>query len=388
MIEIKNISKTFRQKKQAFKALDNVSLQVKKGDIVGIIGSSGAGKSTLIRCLNLLELPDSGQIIVNGTDLIKLSSKQLAEQRKKIGMIFQHFNLLSSRTVFGNVALPLELDNVSKTAIGNKVNELLKIVGLEDKANDYPKSLSGGQKQRVAIARALANDPYLLLCDEATSALDPATTQSILQLLKDINQRLGITILLITHEMDVIKAICNHVAVIDKGQLIAKGTLEDIISNKEHPIIKQFTNSKTISIPQSFNGKLRQQPQADLFPLVEVELNGNVSFEKLLSVVYEDYKIPYKLITADVEYLGKANFGKLLLHLQGSSAENEKIIQYFNQNNIQNTIKGYALPNNYFIAFKRNLGNRFYDVYIRIFRFCNRASFGDCFVPDQKRATA
>ena len=241
MIVIKNVSKTFRRKKQHFKALDDVSLEVEKGDVVGIIGFSGAGKSTLIRSVNLLEKPDEGRIVVNGKDLTKLSSSELAKERKKIGMIFQHFNLLSSRTVFENIALPLELDNVSKIDINNKVNELLQIVGLEDKAKEYPKSLSGGQKQRVAIARALANDPYLLLCDEATSALDPANTQSVLQLLKDINNRLGITILLITHEMEVIKSVCNHVAVIDKGKLIAKGTLEEIISNKEHPIIKQFT---------------------------------------------------------------------------------------------------------------------------------------------------
>lgn len=266
----------------------------------------------------------------------------MSKERKKIGMIFQHFNLLSSRTVFDNVALPLELDNASKTEISKKVNELLKIVGLEDKVNSYPKSLSGGQKQRVAIARSLANDPYLLLCDEATSALDPATTHSILQLLKDINQRLGITILLITHEMDVIKAICNHVAVIDKGKLIAKGTLEDIISDKEHPIIKQFTISRKMHIPQSLSSKLQQQPSAGLFPLLEIELNGNIPFEKLLSVLYSNYKIPYRLIKANVEYLGKANFGKLLLHLQGSLEENTKAIQYFNQNNLQNTIRGYA----------------------------------------------
>jgi D-methionine transport system ATP-binding protein len=340
MITIKNISKTFRQKHQHFKVLDDVSLEIEKGDIVGVIGFSGAGKSTLIRSVNLLEEPDEGQIIVNGIDLTKLSSKALAQERKKIGMIFQHFNLLSSRTVFENVALPL--DNKNKPEITKKVNEILKIVGLEDKAREYPKNLSGGQKQRVAIARALANDPYLLLCDEATSALDPATTQSILELLKDINQRLGITILLITHEMDVIKAICNHVAVIDKGKLIAKGTLEDIISNKEHPIIKQFTKSKTMNIPQSLNSKLLKEPSEGLFPLVEIELSGNIAFEKLLSVVYADYKIPYKLINADVEFLGKVNFGKLLLHLKGSSDQNAKAIEYFNNNNIQNTIKGYA----------------------------------------------
>lgn len=342
MIEIKNISKTFHQKKQKLKALDDVSLSVDKGDITGIIGFSGAGKSTLIRTVNLLEKPDEGQVIVNGKDLTQLSTSELARERKKIGMIFQHFNLLSSRTVFDNIALPLELDNVNKNEITIKVNELLKVVGLEDKANEYPKSLSGGQKQRVAIARALANDPYVLLSDEATSALDPATTQSILQLLKDINQRLGITILLITHEMDVIKSICNHVAVIDHGKLIANGTLETIIADRTNPVLKQFITSKTMNIPQSLYNNLQNQPEAGLSPLVEIELNGNIPFEKLLSVVHSDYKIPYQLITADVEYLGTANFGKLLLHLQGNSEDNAKAIQYFNQNNIINTVRGYV----------------------------------------------
>lgn len=342
MIEIKNISKTFHQKKQHFKALDDVSLSIDKGDITGIIGFSGAGKSTLIRSINLLEKPDHGHIVVNGKDLTTLSNRDLAKERKKIGMIFQHFNLLSSRTVFDNIALPLELDHVDKAKIKSKVNELLKVVGLEDKANEYPKSLSGGQKQRVAIARSLANDPYVLLCDEATSALDPATTQSILQLLKDINLKLGITIMLITHEMDVIKAICNHVAVIDQGKLIAKGTLEEIVADKEHPVIKQFLTTKSMSIPQSLYQDLQPHPSVGLFPIVEIELNGNISFDTILSVVHNNYKTPYKLISADVEYLGKANFGKLLLHLQGSSEDNANTLQYFNQNNIKNTIKGYA----------------------------------------------
>ncbi|CAD0220148.1 methionine ABC transporter ATP-binding protein [Chryseobacterium sp. JV274] len=342
MIEIRNISKTFHQKKQSFKALDKVSLNIEKGDIVGIIGFSGAGKSTLIRTVNLLERPDEGQIIINGKDFTQLSSKQLAEERKKIGMIFQHFNLLSSRTVFDNVALPLELDHSSKDEINRKVNELLRIVGLEDKANDYPRSLSGGQKQRVAIARALANDPHLLLCDEATSALDPATTQSILQLLRDINQRLGITILLITHEMEVIKAVCNHVAVIDKGKLLTKGTLSEIISDKENPIIRQFINSDIMTLPQEFISRLQKEPKDGLFPLVEIELNENISVEQILSALYNQYKIPYKLLKADVEYFGNSNFGKILLQLQGEAEENQQAIYYFNQNKIQNTVKGYA----------------------------------------------
>lgn len=338
MIKIRNISKTFHQNRQAFKALRNVSLDVPEGDIVGIIGFSGAGKSTLIRCVNLLEQPDEGQVMVNGTDLTKLDGRQLAKERKKIGMIFQHFNLLSSRTVFDNIALPLELESLNKSEISKKVNSLLKVVGLEDKANEYPKNLSGGQQQRVAIARALANDPYVLLCDEATSALDPATTQTILALLKEINHRLKITILLITHEMEVIKAICNHVAVIDKGQLVANGTIEDILSYKEHPIVKQFITPATMTIPTELNGK----PQDGLFPLVEIQLNGDISFDSLLSVLHTDSQIPYKVLKADVEYLGKSNFGKVLLQLQGDIAENARTIQYLHQNKIQNSIKGYA----------------------------------------------
>ncbi|SFB83213.1 D-methionine transport system ATP-binding protein [Flexibacter flexilis DSM 6793] len=342
MISIQNISKTFTLKSKTFKALDQVNMEIAEGDIVGIIGSSGAGKSTLIRCINLLEKPDNGAIVVRGRDLTKLNASELAAERKKIGMIFQHFNLLSSRTVFENVALPLELDKANKTHIQAKVTELLKIVGLEHKADEYPKNLSGGQKQRVAIARALANDPHLLLCDEATSALDPITTQSILQLLRDINQRLRITVLLITHEMEVVKAICNHVAVIDHGQLVAKGTLENILFNNSHPIIRQFLNTKNMTIPSDFNKTLQSQQNDGLFPLVEIELNGRVAFEDLVDTIYHHYKVPYKIIRAEIEYIGKKNFGKALLQLQGNADHNADVINYFNQHKIYNSVRGYA----------------------------------------------
>jgi D-methionine transport system ATP-binding protein len=342
MIEVKNISKTYYQKKTALKALNDVSLYVDQGDILGIIGFSGAGKSTLIRCINLLEKPDQGQVIVNGIDLTKLNTRQLAEERKKIGMIFQHFNLLSSRTVFGNVALPLELDKLSNTEIHQKVNKLLALVGLEDKVNEYPKNLSGGQKQRVAIARALANDPHLLLCDEATSALDPATTLSILKLLRDINQRLNITVLLITHEMEVVKAICNHVAVIDNGSLVANGPLEQVIADKEHPVIKQFIISHTASIPRELDGKLHEKNCGSLLPVIELQLDGNLSFEEIISLISNQNSISYQLLKADIDYLGTSNIGSLLLQLKGTSKENEMIIEKLNSNKIQNTIKGYA----------------------------------------------
>lgn len=338
MISVRNISKTYNG---AFQVLDNISLEVKEGDIVGIIGRSGAGKSTLIRTLNLLEKPDTGRIIINGKVFTSLSSEKLAEERKKIGMIFQHFNLLSSRTVSGNVAFPLELGGHSKAAIAQKVTELLELVGLSEKANEYPKSLSGGQKQRVAIARALANDPYLLLCDEATSALDPATTQTILQLLRDINQRLKITIVLITHEMEVIKAICNQVAVIDHGKLVAGGTLSKLLQ-EDIPIIKQFLKTETMTLPQEIYNRLGNTPSEGLFPIVEVELNGTISFERLIDTIYSQLKIPYRLLKADIEFLGKGNFGKLLLELRADKENTDRAIRYLNQKNIKNAVKGYA----------------------------------------------
>lgn len=338
MIQIRNISKTFLQRHQPFKALDDINIDIAEGDIVGIIGSSGAGKSTLIRCVNLLERADGGQVLINGTDLMQLDSKALAQQRKKIGMIFQHFNLLSSRTVFDNVALPLELDKADPSQIEKKVRELLKIVGLENKAGEYPKSLSGGQKQRVAIARALANDPHLLLCDEATSALDPATTQSILQLLRDINKRLKITILLITHEMGVVKAICNHIAVIDHGKLVAKGTLAELLTDNKHPILQQFIHTDNIPVPQDLYIRLKQDYTEGLNLLLELELTGNISYEELISQL----QIPYKPVKVDVEYVGGKSFGKLLLHLQGTQEDNDKAVEYFNQQGIKNTIRGYV----------------------------------------------
>lgn len=342
MITLRNISKTYTYKSTCFKALDGIDLDVSEGDIVGIIGSSGAGKSTLIRCINLLERPDSGQIIVDGKDLVQLSAKALAKERKKIGMIFQHFNLLSSRTVADNIALALELSDVGRQQRLKKVQELLELVQLEDKADQYPGSLSGGQKQRVAIARALANEPCVLLCDEATSALDPATTQSILQLLQDINRRLKITILLITHEMDVVKSVCNHVAVLDRGRLLQKGAVAQIMASSENPVVKKFLNKTSLSLPTELYTILKQQPSEGLCPLVEIELNGNFLFEKLIDGISGNAPAAYKLIKADIEYIGRANFGKLLVHLQGSAERNDETLDYFNRNNIKNTIKGYA----------------------------------------------
>ncbi|HHF6122636.1 TPA: methionine ABC transporter ATP-binding protein, partial [Haemophilus influenzae] len=253
MIKLNNITKIFELPNKKLTALDNVSLNIEKGQICGVIGASGAGKSTLIRCVNLLEKPTSGSVIVDGVELTKLSDRELVLARRQIGMIFQHFNLLSSRTVFENVALPLELESESKAKIQEKITAFLDLVGLSEKRDAYPSNLSGGQKQRVAIARALASDPKVLLCDEATSALDPATTQSILQLLKEINRTLGITILLITHEMEVVKQICDQVAVIDQGRLVEQGTVGEIFANPKTELAQEFIRSTFhISLPDEY----------------------------------------------------------------------------------------------------------------------------------------
>ena len=234
VIEIRNLTKIFRNGHNEVRALDDVSLHVKPGEIFGIIGLSGAGKSTLVRCVNMLERPQSGTVLVDGIDITRLGKRELRSARQRIGMIFQHFNLLSSRTVFGNVAFPLEIAGVPKQEIKSRVIELLELVGLQDKIDSYPSQLSGGQKQRVGIARALANRPKVLLCDEATSALDPETTASVLELLQDINRQMGLTILLITHEMQVIQQVCDRVAVIENGKIVESG-----------PVLDVFTKPKT-----------------------------------------------------------------------------------------------------------------------------------------------
>ena len=242
MITFENITKTYGGKTHV-QALKGISLTINDGEIFGIIGKSGAGKSTLVRCINMLEKPTSGKVIIDDKELTSMSDSQLRAERKNIGMIFQHFNLLSSRTVFDNIAFPLELIGASKEVIASKVESLLELVGLTDRQYNYPSQLSGGQKQRVGIARALASDPKILLCDEATSALDPQTTQSILELLKDINKRLGITIVIITHEMAVIKAICDRVAVIEGGVIKEQGRVIDIFASPTSETMKEFVKS-------------------------------------------------------------------------------------------------------------------------------------------------
>ncbi|MDO4697111.1 MAG: methionine ABC transporter ATP-binding protein MetN [Pasteurellaceae bacterium] len=343
MIKLKQISKQFDVKGQTITALDNVDLDVPKGTIYGVIGSSGAGKSTLIRCVNLLERPTAGQVIVDGKDLTAMSEKELNLARRNIAMIFQHFNLLSSRTVFDNVALPLELSHTPKAQIEKKVSELLELVGLADKRNVYPSNLSGGQKQRVAIARALASDPHVLLCDEATSALDPATTQSILQLLKQINQRLGLTILLITHEMDVVKRICDRVAVIDKGRLVETGSVSEIFSNPKTELAQRFIQSTFhYELPPEYSSNLLATPTENSPPIIKFEFTGRSVDAPLLSFAAKKFGIDFSILMSQIDYAGGVKFGFVIAEVEGNADAINEAKFYLMDNNVKVEVLGYV----------------------------------------------
>ncbi len=344
MIEIKNVNKVFYQGNKEILALKDINLHITKGTIFGVIGSSGAGKSTLIRCVNMLEAPTSGAIIVDGVDLTNLSKNQLVETRRNIGMIFQHFNLLSSRTVFDNVALPLELAGKDQTHINSKVTELLKLVGLEDKHESYPSNLSGGQKQRVAIARALASDPSVLLCDEATSALDPATTQSILELLKKINRELNITILLITHEMEVVKSICHEVAIIGGGELVEKGTVGDIFAHPKTELAHNFIRSTLdLSIPEDYQVRLQPTRVEGSYPLVRMEFTGTTVDAPLMSQISRKFNIDVSILSSDLDYAGGVKFGMMVAELFGNEQDDNAAIEYLREHNVKVEVLGYVL---------------------------------------------
>lgn len=343
MIELENISKTFYRGKIPFQALGGVSLTIPRGKIFGIIGESGAGKSTLIRCVNLLEKPTTGRIIIDGEDLTALSSAQLVRKRQQIGMIFQHFNLLSSRTVFGNIAFPLELVGVSRLAIQKRVEELLELVGLRDKVDEYPANLSGGQKQRVAIARTLANNPKVLLCDEATSALDPATTRSILSLIKDINRRLGITVLLITHEMDVVKTICDEVGVISHGKLLEHGSVATIFANPQTDLAKQFIRSALhIEIPFAYRERMASNPQPDKNPLLRLEISGGTADKPVLSALARELSVDFQIVSSQVDYAGGIKFGLMLIELLAPQSLWQDAIAFIQKRQITVSILGYV----------------------------------------------
>ncbi|EAR54380.1 putative ABC-type metal ion transport system, ATPase component [Photobacterium sp. SKA34] len=343
MIEIKQLNKVFYQGDKAINALSDINLTIKQGTIFGVIGSSGAGKSTLIRCVNLLERPSNGQVIVDGIDLTTLSNQKLTLARRKIGMIFQHFNLLSSRTVFDNVALPLELANTNKATIKTKVTELLALVGLEDKHQSYPANLSGGQKQRVAIARALASDPKVLLCDEATSALDPATTHSILELLQEINRKLNLTILLITHEMDVVKRICSEVAIIGDGKLVEQGSVGDIFSHPKTELAKDFIRSTLdLSIPADYQARMTLTQVENSFPLIRLEFTGASVDAPLISQVTRKFGLDISILSSDMDYAGGVKFGLMLAEFFGDQDSVENAVHFLRQNKVNVEVLGYV----------------------------------------------
>lgn len=344
MIKLNNITKIFTLPDKKLTALDNVSLHVPKGQICGVIGASGAGKSTLIRCVNLLERPTHGAVLIDDVDLTQLSEAELVKTRRQIGMIFQHFNLLTSRTVFENVALPLELENKSKAEIQEKTTALLALVGLSDKHNVYPANLSGGQKQRVAIARALASDPKVLLCDEATSALDPATTQSILKLLKEINRTLGITILLITHEMEVVKRICDQVAVIDKGRLIEQGTVSEIFSNPKTELAQEFISSTFhITLPEEYLENLSDTPKhAKSYPIIKFEFTGRSVDAPLLSQASKKFGVELSILTSQIDYAGGVKFGFTIAEVEGDEYAITQAKVYLMENNVRVEVLGYV----------------------------------------------
>ena len=317
MIELKQVSKIFPTSEGDFQALKDVSLTIRDGDIFGIVGMSGAGKSTLVRCINLLERPTSGQVLMDGEDLMTFSPARLRQARRSIAMIFQQFNLLMQRTCLKNICFPMEIAGVPAAEAKKRALEYLDIVGLPDKANAYPAQLSGGQKQRIAIARALASNPKVLLCDEATSALDPTTTRAILKLIQDINKRMGITAIIITHEMAVVEEICTHVAILEHGNMVETGTVEEVFSNPKTEA------GRKLVFPEGAN--IDQFPVADV---VRVVFNGGSSYEPLIASLAIDCGVKVNILGADTRNVNGKAFGSMLLGLPEDKGEAAKAMNY------------------------------------------------------------
>ena len=328
-------------------ALKGINLTIDDGEIFGIIGKSGAGKSTLVRCINMLEKPTSGQVIIDDKDLTKMNESQLRAERKNIGMIFQHFNLLSSRTVAENIAFPLELVGASKDVIEKKVASLLDLVGLSDRAGNYPSQLSGGQKQRVGIARALASDPKILLCDEATSALDPQTTKSILELLQDINKRLGITIVVITHEMAVVKEICHRVAVIESGVIKEMGRVVDIFTNPQSQTMKDFVTSIiNMELPAGIkNLGVTDQPSPDRYMLVRLRFKGAATSDPVVADIVRKFNVEVSVLYGNIDYIQDEPFGYLIVVIMGDMETQAKAFSYIKTLPIGSEVLGYVPRN-------------------------------------------
>lgn len=337
MIRLEKVSKVFQSGKNSVRAVENVSIEIEAGEIFGIIGFSGAGKSTLVRCINLLERPTEGKVFVDDIELTGLPEGQLREVRRKIGMIFQHFNLLRSRTVYQNIAFPLKKSKLSKVEKDQKILSLLELVGLVDKKDAYPSQLSGGQKQRVAIARALANDPKVLLCDEATSALDPQTTKSILNLLKKVNEELGITIVLITHEMVVVKDICHRVAIMEDGHVVESGETIEVFSHPQEKLTKDFMNTAS-NISKIYellevNHPLTQVKAGE--KLVLLTYSGGNAGEPVISYLAEAFQVEANIIFGNVDIIKDKPLGRLVVILSGAPEKMEAAMTYIRQREIE-----------------------------------------------------
>lgn len=329
IIELRQVEKSFPGKKGTIHAVNGIDLTVEKQDVYGIVGYSGAGKSTLVRLLNGLETPTSGVITIKGEDVTKLAGKSLREFRKKVGMIFQHFNLLWSRTVLENIELPLELAGVEKNKRREKATQLLNLVGLDGRGDAYPTQLSGGQKQRVGIARALANDPDILLCDEATSALDPQTTEEVLELLADINHKLGLTIVLITHEMNVIRKICNKVAVMETGKIVEEGSVSDVFRNPQQEVTKIFVQQDLE--PQKNADDLlaefvKENPDGDLVTLNFLKVNAG---EPVISQAIRKFDVDISVVYGNMQRAGGNSIGTLTIQLIGEKSAVDQAIEFF-----------------------------------------------------------
>ena len=337
MIQIKNLTKVYGSYPNQVVALDQVNLEIAKGEIFGIIGLSGAGKSTLIRCINMLERPDQGEITIGGKEITALNRRKLRQERRKIGMIFQHFNLLSSRTVADNIAFPLEVAGVPKTEIARRTRDLLGLVGLTDKTDMYPSQLSGGQKQRVGIARALANNPEVLLCDEATSALDPQTTKTILALLQDINKRLGLTIVLITHEMDVVKEICDSVAVISDGKIVETGSVVEIFAHPQTETARQFIQGVIqIDLPTEIrNSGLVLTTPSERAAIARLSFIGESAGEPVVSSMVRRFNVDVNILAGNIDHIKGVPFGTLVVELRSLNGGLDEALQYLEDQGIE-----------------------------------------------------
>ena len=331
-ILIQDVSKTFETKDGSVQALNHVSLSIETGDIYGIIGMSGAGKSTLVRCMNFLEVPSEGKVLIDGKSLSEFSPKELRKEREKIGMIFQHFNLLMQKNVLENVCFPLYIQGKKKAEARAKALELLEIVGLADRAKAYPAQLSGGQKQRVAIARALASDPQILLCDEATSALDPQTTSSILELLQDINQKFGITIVIITHQMSVVREICTHVAIMKDGEVKEQGLVEEIFSHPKSQFAKELISKDSGNDVES--KKLTQSEIQD-GEIVRIVFSENSAFEPVIANLILTFHEPVNILKANTKNVGGVAKGEMILQFMSDSTNVPEMKKFLTERGLE-----------------------------------------------------